>query len=97
MRKRILTLLLPLVLLLAACAGKTPTPAAMATTQPTNTPKSPEAVATATRAPAGCSVTSPLPTPGPTEASLFPARTDYDFSQGSEDAAVTIVEYSDFQ
>ena len=45
----------------------------------------------------GCTVVSFLPTPGPTEASLFPPVSDQDWTQGSRDASITIIEYSDFQ
>ncbi len=115
MSKRIFMALLPLVILLTSCAGKTPaatnapaatgsSPTASATVaaKPTNT----LSLATATSQPAttspvakepGCTVVSPQPTPGPTQESLFPSKTSYDFSRGSEDASVTIIVYSDFQ
>ena len=47
--------------------------------------------------PPGCTVVSPKPTPGPTQASLFPPVTDQDWVQGAPTAAVTLVEYGDFQ
>lgn len=47
--------------------------------------------------PPGCTVNSPNPTPGPTEQSIFPPVTEDDWSRGPEDAAVTIISYSDFQ
>lgn len=47
--------------------------------------------------PAGCTVVSFLPTPGPTEESLFPSVNDQDWTLGPRDAAITIIEYGDFQ
>jgi len=45
------------------------------------------------QAEANCTVVSRQPTPGPTE----PLVTDNDWTQGPDDAAVTFIEYSDFQ
>ncbi len=44
-----------------------------------------------------CTVNSPAPTPGPTERSIFPPVTEADWVIGPETAAVTVIEYSDFQ
>jgi hypothetical protein len=41
-------------------------------------------------------VISPANTPGPTEQSIFPPVTDKDWSTGPKDAAITLIEYSDF-
>ena len=46
---------------------------------------------------ANCTVVSQQPTPGPTEQSLVPPVSDDDWTQGPDDAAVTFVEYGDFQ
>lgn len=46
---------------------------------------------------ANCTVVSRQPTPGPTQQSLVPAVSDSDWTHGSEDAKVTIIEYGDFQ
>jgi len=46
---------------------------------------------------AQCTVVSSQPTPDSTERSLFPAVSDVDWIQGPDTAAVTFVEYSDFQ
>jgi hypothetical protein len=46
---------------------------------------------------AACTVVSPQPTPGPTEESLFPPVSPEEWTRGPDTAAVTIVEYSDFQ
>jgi hypothetical protein len=48
-------------------------------------------------APPGCTVISPQKTPGPTEQSVFPPVTDKDWSTGPKGAAITLIEYSDFQ
>jgi hypothetical protein len=45
----------------------------------------------------GCSVISFNPTPEPTLQALFPPPGEDDWTLGSEKAAVTIVEYGDFQ
>lgn len=91
-----------LALLLSACnsQGTQPVLEASATIQaaPTQT-----AIQPATPAPGmvsaepGCTVVSPNPTPGPTLQALFPAATDADWTRGPLTAAVTIMEYSDFQ
>jgi curved DNA-binding protein CbpA len=44
-----------------------------------------------------CTVVSRAPTPGPTEQSLVPPLSDEDWVHGPDDAAVTIIEYGDFQ
>ena len=44
-----------------------------------------------------CTVESRDPTPGPTEQSLFEPVTESDWIRGPDSAAVTIIEYSDFQ
>jgi cyclophilin family peptidyl-prolyl cis-trans isomerase/protein-disulfide isomerase len=46
---------------------------------------------------ATCAVVSTLPTPIPNEDSLIPAVSGADFSIGSADAPVTLIEYCDFQ
>lgn len=45
----------------------------------------------------GCTLASIFPEANPTEQSLFPAPDENDWSKGPETAAVTIVEYGDFQ
>jgi hypothetical protein len=102
MSKRICMALLPLLVLLTGCAGKSPAatvPPATATLPLATATQKPESSPTATRLAKepGCTVTSPKPTAGPTQESLFPSKTSYDFSQGPDGASVTIIEYSDFQ
>jgi len=61
----------------------------------TSTPS--DEVASSDSPPPGCTVVSPRPTPGPTEQSLFPPANEEDWVSGPENAAITIIEYSDFQ
>jgi cyclophilin family peptidyl-prolyl cis-trans isomerase/protein-disulfide isomerase len=82
-------LMLTLSLALAACQGIfSPTRVASPGTYfvPTFSPSPPE-----------CTVISEEPTPGPTGPSLFLPVRDTDWVRGPQDAAVTILEYSDFQ
>jgi len=44
-----------------------------------------------------CTVVSHQPTPGPTEQSLVPPVGNGDWTYGPDDAAVTFIEYGDFQ
>ena len=44
-----------------------------------------------------CSATEIIPTPAAEESSLFPPVIEADRVRGPEDAAVTIIEYGDFQ
>lgn len=46
---------------------------------------------------ANCTVVSRQPTPGPTEQALVPPASSEDWSHGPDDAAVTFIEYGDFQ
>jgi cyclophilin family peptidyl-prolyl cis-trans isomerase/protein-disulfide isomerase len=102
--KRIVLLFALLAVLLAACGGAASTaPGAPARTstatlipaQASTLP--PQATATAqptpTPIPGGCQVVSLLPAGDPT----FPPVTAADWTRGPADAAVTILEYSDFQ
>ncbi|MBM3151112.1 MAG: hypothetical protein FJZ96_02725 [Chloroflexi bacterium] len=85
-----LTLLVLIPMLLAAC-NPGPVPA-------TATPVSPTAVSTpASPAGGGCTSLNLAPTPGPEQPSLFPPVSDSEYSYGPADAAVTIIEYCDFQ
>ena len=89
--------------LLAACGGQqaviiTPAPIVdpnadplpMATIDPTR-------LAGEAIVPAACTVVKLVPTQGPTEESLFPPVSGKDWGLGPEDAALTILEYSDLQ
>ncbi|RPI33700.1 MAG: hypothetical protein EHM70_05185 [Chloroflexota bacterium] len=90
-----LSLLIVLALVLSACKAKplaSPTPV-----PPTRTPAPVNTLAPTASGPASCTVVSLLPTPGPTERSLFPPVSDDDWLHGSEDADITVIEYSDFQ
>lgn len=88
-------LLVMLMFLLAACSSSSKSTASGGAAQSTAKPVTLND-ATATRQP-GCTLSSRQSTPSPTQESLLPAPTEKDWVQGPADAAVTIVEYSDFQ
>jgi len=91
-------LLLMSVLLLTACSLQTPAPTVtIVPTQPPAQTSTPTLLPMSVTGPATCTMVSLMPTPDPTQASLFPAVTDKDWSEGSEEAKVTFLEYSDFQ
>lgn len=101
--KHILWFTLLLSLLLGACSNQgteaallkgSPTPPT-APTQTAVQPVTPEPGLVA--AEPGCTVVSPVPTPGATLQAMFPAATEADWIRGRLTAAVTIIEYSDFQ
>jgi cyclophilin family peptidyl-prolyl cis-trans isomerase/protein-disulfide isomerase len=82
-------------ILLAACGGSAST-----AEEPTPLPATDTAVPPtqpAVREMTACTVVSALPTPSPEELTLFPRVGADEHSLGPETAAVTIVEYSDFQ
>lgn len=88
-----LTLLLLLSSLLTGCVSSAPAPAAPQATQPpTRAPIRP----TATHEP-GCTVVSKQPTPTPLPDPLVPPVSKSDWTKGKPGAAVTIIDYSDFQ
>ena len=105
MLKRLLPLSLLLSWLVAACQGAAVTQAPVSTsdpapsqtrnaaTQPETEERSPNTLAVN----AQCSVVSRNPTPGPTQQPIFAPVSEADWVLGSEDADITIIEYSDFQ
>lgn len=111
MLRRFLTVIIPLGWLLAACQGAPvteapdtplaatpqPTPSATVRRIPTATPSTQARSAATPSAQAQCTAVSRQPTPGPTEKSLFPPASASDWVEGPDTAAVTIIEYSDFQ
>lgn len=88
MRKLLLPILLLAAVILAACAPAA-TPAPTATPVPTQPP-------VPTSGPASCTVESTLPKPDPADAARFAPVTEKDWIQGSPDARITLLEYSDF-
>lgn len=112
MIRRSLVPLLLLVVVLAACQVKTPvvtevdytsTAVVTVTLVPTKPPAiqtdsptlpDPTQAASDLLVPVGCTVISPRPTPGPTQQSPVG---ESDWVKGPETAAVTLIEYSDFQ
>ncbi len=96
MLRRILMPVVALLALLPACVARpTSIPTAIKATA-TKWQATPTVAATATKTP-GCSVVSLQPTPGPTQQSLIPASREDDQVSGLDTAAVTIIEYGDFQ
>lgn len=84
-----------LAVLLAGCAAPVQTqtePYATASVPPTSRAPLPSP----THAP-GCTVKANLPAPDPTVESLLPRLTPEDWTRGPDTAAVTILEYSNFQ
>jgi hypothetical protein len=82
--------------LLAACAqGVTPVTSQVSSPAPA----SPVVTRTAGTpgAQPGCTVVSRQPTPNPTEEALIPPPGEGDWIKGSENAQITLLEYSDFQ
>lgn len=101
MNRRLLIIML-LIGFLSACRGKTPsninyTQDEASLLAPTNTVSIESNAEPTDETPAGCTVISPDPTPGPTEESVFASITEDDWSIGSADAMVTILEYGDYQ
>lgn len=97
MKKKLLSVLLLLPVLVTACAGGGATPASTTAAQAPTQETQPTQSAPAATAKPGCTVVSPRPTPGPTQQSLFPPIGENDWTLGETDASVQIVEYSDFQ
>ncbi len=102
MNKRAIVIFIILIGLLTGCQGYSPTrvntidiPQTLPV--PTNTLPGSALSQPADNAPTGCTVISPNPTPGPTEESIFAPITEKDWSMGSADATVTILEYGDYQ
>ena len=111
MFKKLIALLVVLSVFLVACSSAAPEetvePAAEnqvdTETASTEIPPLPEVSPTrdadqaTEQAEANCTVVSRQPTPGPTEQSLVPPVSDQDWTHGPDDAAVTFIEYGDFQ
>ncbi len=95
MLKRLL-LFIPWLALAACSSSPTQLPLAQPTTPAPAATETSAPVASAGRT-VGCTVESPRPTPGPTEQSVFPFPGASDWVKGPETAAITILEYSDFQ
>lgn len=81
--------------LLPATAVPTDTPLPTATVIPTSTLQ--PTVAITPSGPASCQVVPVVPTIDPTAAAMFPSVNKDDWSKGSDTAAITIIEYGDFQ
>jgi len=82
--------------LLAACAqGNASVTSQVSPPVPTSPAPSPTAGITGDQP--GCTVVSRQPTPDPTEQALIPPVGEGDWIKGSENAQITLLEYSDFQ
>jgi hypothetical protein len=107
MPKSTVILLFIIAIALAACQGQVQSSPVVLAPTVTGQPTAALASETSTdagtavlddaSAPPGCTVISPPATPGPTEQSVFPPVTDKDWNTGTMDAAITLIEYSDFQ
>jgi protein-disulfide isomerase len=106
MTKKILFIFFILALTLVACTTNEPTPTQETTVEVADTPspRPPQPTATATKVQLSgdgslmaCNVVSLLPPIDPTQAAVFPPVSEDEWTQGAEDARVTIVEYADFQ
>ena len=106
MKNRLTLLLIVLALLLAACQSQT-TPVSPTATEASSPAPTQEAAASAEpEQPAATALVGPAAPPGCTvvsqetasdEESPFLPITEQDWTQGPEDAYVTILEYGDFQ
>ena len=93
MKKRITIFLLSLAVILSACArGSQTTPSPESTIKGATAQPGEQSA----RQP-GCTVKTKQATPNPTLQTMLPDVTAKDWAQGSPDAFVTIIEYSDFQ
>jgi cyclophilin family peptidyl-prolyl cis-trans isomerase/protein-disulfide isomerase len=93
MRNPWIYFILLIAILLTGC-----NPAAPASPAATNTAAVPEKPTVDAKAiKMECQVVSLSPTPGPTEVSMFPPVQKDDWTHGSANPALTIIEYSDFQ
>ena len=106
MRKNLWIITCLLVLALSACQGRStsdtqavpsPSLAGIPSAATSNASEPDTGQPQVVEAPPGCTVVSPPATPGPTEQSLFPPVSEADWSFGPKDAAITLLEYSDFQ
>ncbi len=100
MRRIVLIFIIIATFMLGACSSQVPQKATPPATPPPATPSPslpPASTSSAELASAGCTVQSPFPTPGPTEQSLFPPAGENDWVSGPDSAAMTLLEYSDFQ
>ena len=87
------TAALALASLVACTPAKTPTPAATPTASPQPIPTQPTQATSA-----GCRVESSLiPTPDATQVAQYPLPGPGDWSKGPENAALTFIEYGDYQ
>ena len=105
--RKALRLMLVAAFLLVACSSNTATPQAtivpevalpVAVAQPTETKTvvAPPEVLTAVPSP-DCTTIEAYPTPSEEEASVFPPVSADDLVFGLDDAAVTLIEYGDYQ
>lgn len=110
MKKLVLLLMVSVFVFLAACSGSqlTTTPE-MSKSEPeatatdiaqstaTSEPKQSSPLLAGSDEPTECNVVGLLPPLDPTQQALFPPVTEGEWIKGPSNAAVTIVEYSDFQ
>lgn len=99
--KKMLILVLPVILMIAACSPDLSSTAEQTTEETTRQPTSTETLQSTTQSETiksdGCTLVSKQLTPKATEESLIPPTSEDDWMKGPGNADVVIIEYGDFQ
>jgi len=99
--KRTLIFILSMILMIPACSQDLESSPGLTPEKTTWQATSPESTQDITQVrplkSSGCTVVSKQTTPDPTEESLIPPTSEYDWMKGPINAYVAIIEYGDFQ